>query len=75
MKQLNTLPIEDFLDKTRIAIKSNQKTLTLTIKEAADLQNSLSVVMTRLSGEMDQILAQAGQSSNSLEVKMDGGKF
>ena len=75
MKQLNTLPIEDFLDKTRIAIKSNQKTLTLTIKEAADLQNSLSVVMTRLSGEMDQILAQAGQSSNSLEVKRDGGKF
>jgi hypothetical protein len=74
MKQLNTLPIEDFLDKTRIAIKGNQKVVTLTIKEATDLQNSLSVVMTRLSGEMDQLLSQAGQSS-SLEVKMDGGKF
>lgn len=74
MKQLNTLPIEDFLDKTRIAIKSNQKTITLTIKEATDLQNSLSVVMTRLSGEMDQLLSQSGQSS-SFEVKMDGGKF
>jgi hypothetical protein len=74
MKQLNTLPIEDFLDKTRIAIKSNQKIVTLTIKEATDLQNSLSVVMTRLSGEMDQILSQSSQSS-SLEVKMDGGKF
>ena len=67
MKQLNTLPIEDFLDKTRIAIKSNQKTITLTIKEATDLQNSLS-------GEMDQLLSQSGQSS-SFEVKMDGGKF
>jgi hypothetical protein len=73
MKQLNTLPIEDFLDKARVAIKGNQKNLTLTIKEVADLQNSLSIVMTRLSGEMDQILANA-QPSN-IEVKMDGGKF
>lgn len=74
MKQLNTIPIEDFLDKTRIAIKTNQKTVVLTLKEATDLQNSLSVVMTRLTGEMDQILAQASQTS-TLEVKMDGGKF
>jgi hypothetical protein len=73
MKQLNTLPIEDFLDKARVAIKGNQKNLTLTIKEVADLQNSLSIVMTRLSGEMDQILANA-QPSN-VEIKMDGGKF
>lgn len=74
MKQLNTLPIEDFLNKTRIAIKSGQKTVNLTIKEATDLQNSLSVVMTRLTGEMDQILASAQQPS-TVEVKMDGGKF
>jgi hypothetical protein len=74
MKHLNTLPIEDFLDKARIAIKSNQKTITLSIKEATDLQNSLSVVMTRLAGEMDQKLASAGQESN-IQVNMDGGKF
>jgi len=74
MKQLNTLPIEDFLDKTRVAIKSGQKNVTLTIKEATDLQNSLSVVMTRIAGEMDQILASSSQSG-SIEVKMDGGKF
>jgi hypothetical protein len=74
MKQLNTLPIEDFLDRTRIAIKSNQQSVTLTIREATDLQNSLSVVMTRLSGELDQLIAQPTQAA-SLEVKMDGGKF
>lgn len=75
MKQLNTLPIEDFLDKTRIAIKTGQKTVNLTIKEATDLQNSLSIVMTRLSGEMDQILSNTTQQPASVEVKMDGGKF
>jgi hypothetical protein len=74
MKQLNTLPIEDFLEKTRIAIKSNQKSLTLTIKEATDLQNSLSIAMTRLSGNLDQILSE-NQVQNKIEIKVDGGKF
>lgn len=72
MKQLNTLPIEEFLNKARIAIKSNQKSVTLTIKEATDLQNSLSIVMTRLAGELDQI---AANQPTDFQVKMDGGKF
>ena len=74
MKPLNTLPIEDFLDKARIAIKSNQKSVTLTIKEVTDLQNSLSIVMTRLAGEMDKVVAATEQSS-TIQVKMDGGNF
>jgi hypothetical protein len=73
MKPLNTLPIEDFLDKTRVAIKSNQKNVTLSIKEATDLQNSLAVVMTRLSGEVDRSTS-AGDTSN-IEIRMNGGKF
>lgn len=72
MKQLNTLPIEDFLDKARIAIKSNQKSITLTLKEVTDLQNSLSIVMTRLAGELDQI---ASNQPTDIQIKMDGGKF
>jgi len=74
MKQLNTLPIEDFLEKARIAIKSNQKTVNLTLKEATDLQNSLSVVMTRQAGELDQLVTNSSQN-NKIEVKVDGGKF
>lgn len=71
MKILNTYPIEEFLDKARIAIRSNQKQLTLTIKEVVDLQNSLSVVMTRLSGKLDEKL----DESNSVNVKLNGGNF
>lgn len=73
MKQLNTLPIEDFLDKARIAIKSNQKSLILTIKEVTDLQNSLSIVMTRLAGNADQ--STVNKPVDVFQVKMDGGKF
>jgi hypothetical protein len=73
MKQLNTLPIESFLEKSRIAIRSNQKNITLTIDEVTNLQNSLSVVMTRLTGEMDQIVASTGKGPT--DVKIDGGGF
>ena len=73
MKQLNTLPIEDFLEKTRIAIKGNQKILTVSIKEATDLQNSLSVVMTRLTGDLDQ--AMANNQLGDIQIKLNGGKF
>lgn len=73
MSNLNTLPIEDFLNKARVAIKSNQKNLTLTLKEVIDLQSSLSIVMTRLSGNLDQIVSNS--QNNSLEIKMNGGKF
>ena len=76
MKQLNTLPIEDFLDKTRVAIKTNQKNVVLTIKEATDLQNSLSVVMTRLAGELDKITqTPVVAEPTSFEINVDGGKF
>jgi hypothetical protein len=73
MKPLNTFPIEDFLEKTRIAIKSGQKNVNLTIKEATDLQNSLSVVMTRLAGGNSQ--NPTSDQSGTLKIKMDGGGF
>jgi len=73
MKQLNTLPIEDFLDKARVAIKSNQRNLTMTIKEVTDLQNSLSVVMTRLAGDLDQSASTA--QPDKIVINMDGGSF
>lgn len=73
MKSLNTLPIEDFLDKARIAIKSNQKNLTLSIKEVTDLQNSLAVVMSRLAGNLDVLVQNPPQEQ--ITVNMDGGKF
>ena len=73
MKQLNTLPIEDFLDKARIAIKSNQKVLTLSIKEATDLQNSLAIVMTRLAGNYEGLMQSQAKEEPVITVQMDGG--
>lgn len=75
MKPLNTLPIEDFLNKARVAQKSNRKDLLLDIKEVISLYDSLTIVMTRLSGQLDQVLhAQTSQETN-IQIKMDGGGF
>lgn len=74
MKALNTLPIENFLEKARIAVKSGQKSLNLSIDDVQLLQDSLAVVMTRLAGELDHI-ANNVQQQASIEVKMDGGSL
>lgn len=73
MKPINVFPIEDFLEKARLAIKTNQKNLSLTQKEYTDLANSLATVMTRLTGQLDQIAT--NKSEDTIQVKMDGGKF
>jgi len=75
MKQLNTLPIEMFLDKARIAIKSNQKHLTLDIKEVQSLSDSLAVAMTRIAGDLDNKLTAVESTPSVFSVNMDGGGF
>lgn len=70
MKQLNTLPIEDFLEKAKIAVKSGQKNLNLSIKEVTDLQHSLSIVLLRLLDKNEN-----KKSDDTIQIKMDGGRF
>lgn len=71
---LNTLPIEMFLEKARIARKSNQKSLNLSIDEVMMLEDSLAVVMTRLVSDLDSIV-QSAQQSEDIIIKMDGGSL
>ena len=71
---MNTLPIEMYLEKARIAKKSGQKTIILGIDEAVLLADSLAVVMTRLTGNLDEIL-QSNQKSEDVVIKMDGGSL
>ena len=78
MKQINTLPIEMYLEKARIANKSGQKTLVLDIKDAVALSDSLAVVMTRLTGQLEELIAQTQRTQpqeDVIQVSMDGGGF
>ena len=71
---LNTLPIEMFLEKARIARKSKQKSLNLSIDEVMMLEDSLAVVMTRLVGDLDTAI-QAVQQQDAIVIQMDGGSL
>jgi hypothetical protein len=75
MKQLNTLPIEQFLEKSRIASKSNQKNLIIDIKEAQALSDCLAVVMTRLVSDLDAQLQSAQNQTSVISINVDGGGF
>lgn len=77
MKQINTLPIENYLEKARIASKSGQKTVVLDIKEAQALSESLAVVMTRLTGKLEDYILELGKptAEEVIQVNMDGGGF
>lgn len=74
MNSLNTLPIEMFLEKAKIARKSGQRSLNLSIDDVILLEESLAVVMTRLCGELDAIALSVRQSSD-ITVTMDGGSL
>jgi hypothetical protein len=78
MQPLNTIPVENYLNKVRIASKSHQKVVNLPIDEAEQLATSLSIIMTRLSGELDAILNQLQNQTPQeevVQVQMDGGGF
>jgi hypothetical protein len=72
MQPLNTIPIENFINKARIASKSNQKNMTLTIDEASQLMESITMVMTRLLGKLDES-AQKPPTEEVITLNMDGG--
>lgn len=74
MQQLDTYPIEDFLNKARVARKTNQKTLVLSSSEYTNLYDSLALAMTRLSGILDNAVSTPA-TTGPIEVKMNGGNF
>jgi hypothetical protein len=72
MRPLNTIPIENFLNKTKIASKSNQKNLTITTDEAVLLADSITTLMARLIGKLEEDL-QKTSVEEVVTVNMDGG--
>lgn len=74
MSNINTGPIENFLEKARIAGKNGSKTLVLDVKEAQILSECLSVVMTRLVSKLSTEITNKPDNLQ-VTVKMDGGNL
>ena len=70
--------VEKLLQRITMAEKSQQKEIRITIQEARDLTAELAIFSAKLGGTVQQIhamLAQIKESSQSIDVKFDGGSF
>ena len=71
---LNTAPIQQFIQQVRSADASKAKEVKLDLQQAKRLAFCLGEIMSRLEGDLEEILArQSSGSDDVIEVKMDGG--
>lgn len=75
--KIQTRPIEDFIGQVRTAKNGQQKMITMPIKEAEKLADSLAQTMTRLAGIQEEIIEayKSVKESQTVNIEMDGGSF
>lgn len=69
---LNTVPIQQFIKQVKSADASRAKEVKLEISQAKNLAFTLGIVMSRLNGDLEKILAKTPEEE-SIEVRLDGG--
>jgi hypothetical protein len=73
---LNTMPIQQFIQQTRAADNSRAKEVKLSIDQAKSLAYTLGLVMSRLEGDLEKLVAESrSNSSETIEIKLDGSSF
>ena len=76
VEPLNTAPIQQFIQQTRAADNSRAKEVKLSIEQAKTLAYTLGMVMTRLEGDLEKLVAESRSgSADTIEIKLDGSGF
>jgi len=70
---LNTLPIQQYIQKVKSADSSQSKELRLDIKFAKNLAFTLGVVMSRLEGDLEKIISDSSNKDEVFHVTFDTG--
>ena len=71
---LNTAPIQQFISQVKSADAGQAKEVKLNIQQAKRLAFTLGEVMSRLNGELEQILARKNSGADDIiQVNMDSG--
>ena len=73
VKPINTIPLEQFIDKVKIAENAKKKEVTIEIKDAKNLAFTLASVMSRLHGDLEKLVDQANKTEEVVNITMDGG--
>jgi hypothetical protein len=71
VNEINSYVVEEFVTKVQIARKTNQKQVVLDMKEAQNLVDNLTLILSRALGNV-----QVSTNENTVtSVQMDGGSF
>ncbi len=73
VKPLNTIPLQQFIDKVKIADNSKAIEVKIELKEAKNLAFTLASVMSRLHGDLEKLVDQANKTEEVVNITMDGG--
>ena len=73
--EINTYPIQQFIELVKIADISQKKEIKLDIKTARILALTLGEMAVKLNQDYESLLGKGNQSSEVIEIRMDGGGF
>ena len=75
--KIQTRPIEDLIGRIRTLRQKNERHIIIPAKEADQLADSLSQVMTRMVTIQEEIIEalKAAKEAQTINIEMDGGEF
>ena len=75
IEPVNTAPLQQFIQQVKAAENSRAKEVKLDMIQAKNLAFTLGIVMSRLHGDLERLVAESKQSDadETIEVRLDGG--
>lgn len=72
---LNTFPIQQFIQQVKSADNSKSKDIRIDIQTAKNLAFTLGIVMSRLHGDLEKLVIESSSTADVIEINADGGKI
>ena len=74
LEPLNTIPLQQFLNAVKAAEQGRAREVKLDIATAKTLAFTLGIVMSRLHGDLEKLVAESKNSNDEIiQVTLDGG--
>jgi len=75
--KIQTRPIEDLIGRIRTLRQKNERQIVIPAKEADQLADSLTQVMTRMVTIQEEIIEalKTAKEAQTINIEMDGGEF
>ena len=70
---INTLPIQQFINLVKSADAGRQKEIKMSIDHAKRLAFTLGETMAKLNGDLEVLLKKQKEQEDSIQIQLDGG--